>query len=118
MYLERLSAISGRIDGSLALSLVADDGMPIESISTDPGLDLETVAAEMVAQARTISQQQKELSVGEVRQLTVSGDAMTFVLSALGREYWLLAALGPEASIGRARFELKRAELLFENDLD
>ncbi len=118
MYLERLSSISRRIDGTLALTLVASDGMPIESLSSAPELDLETVAAEMVAQAQTISQQQKELSVGEVQQLTIASEQMTFLLSSLDRGFWLLAALRPEASLGRARFELKRAVLLFENDLD
>jgi predicted regulator of Ras-like GTPase activity (Roadblock/LC7/MglB family) len=118
LYLERLSAVSQRLGGALALSLVDHDGMPVESLSSAPELDLETVAAEMVAQARTIAQQQKELSVGEVRQYTVTGARLTFVLSSLGGGYWLLAALAPETILGRARFELKRATLLFENDLD
>jgi predicted regulator of Ras-like GTPase activity (Roadblock/LC7/MglB family) len=118
VYLERLSSISSRIDGAVALSLVAGDGMPVESLSSEPQLDLEAVAAELVAQSRTISQQQKELSVGEVRQLTVAGERMVFVLSTVGHGYWLLAVLKPEANLGRARYELKRAILLFENDLD
>lgn len=118
MYLERLSAVSRRIDGAVALTLVAADGIPIESLSSAPDLDLEAVTAELVAQARTISHQQKELAVGEVRQLTVASERMTFLLSSLGRGFWLLAALLPEANLGRARFELKRATLLFDNDLD
>jgi predicted regulator of Ras-like GTPase activity (Roadblock/LC7/MglB family) len=118
VYLERLSAVSQRIEGAVAVTLVAADGISIESLSSDPGLDLETVAAEMVAQARSIAQQQRELAVGDLVQLTVAGEAMTFLLSSLGRGFWLLAALGPEALLGRARFELKRATLLFENDLD
>jgi hypothetical protein len=40
------------------------------------------------------------------------------VISALGSSYYLLLLLRPEASLGRARFELKRAALLFESDLD
>ena len=36
MFLERLSRISDRIDGALALSLVARDGIPVESVSSDP----------------------------------------------------------------------------------
>ena len=118
MYLERLSAISGRIGGALAVSLVDHDGMPVESFSAAPDLDLESAAAEMVAKARNIQLQQKELSVGDVRQLTVAAELRTFLLSAVGRGFWLLAVLTPEAGLGRARFELKRATLLFENDLD
>ena len=118
MFLERLSELTQRIDGAVALSLVAEDGIPIESVSASPDLDLEVVAAEMVTLARAISKEQKELSVGTVRQFTVAGEKMTFLLSRVGGRNWLLAALRPEAALGRARFELKRAELLFEEDLD
>jgi len=118
VFLERLSTVSGRIEGAIALSLVDQDGMPVESVSLAPGVDLEAVAAELVAQVRAIASQQQELSVGEVRQVTIAGEKTTFVVSSLGSGYYLLLLLRPEASLGRARFELKRAALLFESDLD
>lgn len=118
MFLERLSTVSNRIEGAIALSLVDHDGMPVESVSLAPGVDLESVAAELVSQVRTISNQQQELSVGEIRQVTIGGSRTTFVVSAVGTGYYLLLLLRPEASLGRARFELKRAALLFEDDLD
>jgi predicted regulator of Ras-like GTPase activity (Roadblock/LC7/MglB family) len=118
MFLERLSSVSDRIEGAVALSIVAADGMPVESVSASPELDLETIAAELVTLARSIAKEQRELSVGELRQFTVAGDRLTFVLSRVASHFWLLAALAPNASLGRARFELKRAELLFEDDLD
>ena len=70
MFLEHLSTISGRIEGAIALSLVDRDGMPVESVSASPELDLEAIAAELISQVRAISQQQQELSVGEVQQFT------------------------------------------------
>jgi hypothetical protein len=33
MFLERLNSITDRIDGAVALSLVAADGIPVESTS-------------------------------------------------------------------------------------
>jgi predicted regulator of Ras-like GTPase activity (Roadblock/LC7/MglB family) len=117
VFLERLSSISGRIEGAVALSLVDRDGIPVESVALAPDLDLETVAAEMINQVRAISAQKQELSVGEVRQVTVAGDRTCFVVSTVGDGYYLLLLLKPEASLGRARFELKRATLLFEDDL-
>ncbi len=118
MFLERLSAISGRIEGAVALSLVDHDGIPVESVSLAADVDLESAAAELVAQVRAISSQQQELSVGEVRQVTIAGERTSFVVSSLGGGYYLLLLLRPEASLGRARFELKRATLLFEGDLE
>ncbi|HVR98900.1 MAG TPA: roadblock/LC7 domain-containing protein [Thermoanaerobaculia bacterium] len=117
MFLDQLSRISNRIDGALALSLVAKDGIPVESVSSDPDLDLEVLAAELVAQARSISENHRELEVGEVQQLAVTTDRLTLMVSSVAADYYLLLVLGPEGSYGRARFELRRARLLLEQDL-
>lgn len=118
MFLERLSAVADRAGGAIAVSLIADDGIPIESVSSAPDLDLEAVAAELVSLARSISQEQRELDAGDLRQFTVVGARSTYLLSRLAERYWLLAVLAPGSSLGKARFELRRAELEFEDDLD
>jgi predicted regulator of Ras-like GTPase activity (Roadblock/LC7/MglB family) len=117
MFLEQLSRISNRIDGAVALSLVAKDGIPVESFSSDPDLDLEVLAAELVAQARSISENHRELDVGEVQQLSVMTDRLTLMVSSVAADYYLLLVLGPEGNYGKARFELRRARLLLEADL-
>ena len=117
MFLEQLSRISNRIDGAVALSLVARDGIPVESFSSDPDLDLDVLAAELVAQARSISDNHRELDVGEVQQLSVMTDRLTLMVSSVAADYYLLLVLGPEGNYGKARFELRRARLLLEADL-
>jgi predicted regulator of Ras-like GTPase activity (Roadblock/LC7/MglB family) len=117
MFLDQLSRISNRIDGAVALSLVAKDGIPVESVSSDPDLDLEVLAAELVAQARSISENHRELDVGEVQQLSVMTDRLTLMVSSVAADYYLLLVLGPEGNYGRARFELRRARLLLEEEL-
>ncbi|MFL6237283.1 MAG: roadblock/LC7 domain-containing protein [Thermoanaerobaculia bacterium] len=117
MFLDQLSRISNRIDGAVALSLVAKDGIPVESFSSDPDLDLDVLAAELVAQARSISDNHRELDVGEVQQLSVMTDRLTLMVSSVAADYYLLLVLGPEGNYGKARFELRRARLLLEEDL-
>ena len=117
MFLEQLSRISNRIDGAVALSLVAKDGIPVESFSSDPDLDLDVLAADLVAQARSISENHRELDVGEVQQLSVMTDRLTLMVSSVAADYYLLLVLGPEGNYGKARFELRRARLLLEADL-
>ena len=117
MFLDQLSQISNRIDGALALSLVARDGMPVESVSSDPNLDLEVLAAELVNQVRSITENHRELAVGEVQHLSVTTDRLTLMVSSVAADYYLLLVLGPEGSYGRARFELRRARLLLEAEL-
>ena len=117
MFLDQLSRISNRIDGAIALSLVARDGIPVESFSSDPDLDLDVLAAELVAQVRSISENHRELDVGDVQQLSVTTDRLTLMVSSVAADYYLLLVLGPEGNYGKARFELRRARLLLEEDL-
>ena len=117
MFLDQLSQISNRIEGALALSLVARDGMPVESVSSDPSLDLEVLAAELVTQVRSITENHRELDVGEVQHFAVTTDRLTLMVSSVAADYYLLLVLGPEGNQGRARFELRRARLLLESEL-
>lgn len=117
MFLEQLNHISNQIEGALALSLVARDGIPVESVSSDPDLDLEVLAAELVAQVRSITENHRELEVGEVQQLSVTTDRLTLMVSSVASDYYLLLVLGPEGNYGKARFELRRARLLLEEEL-
>jgi predicted regulator of Ras-like GTPase activity (Roadblock/LC7/MglB family) len=117
MFLDQLSRISNRIEGAVALSLVARDGIPVESFSSDPDLDLEVLAAELVAQVRSIGENHRDLDVGGVQQLSVTTDRLTLMVSSVASDYYLLLVLGPEGNYGKARFELRRARLLLEADL-
>ena len=117
MFVDRLKDISSRIEGALALSLVARDGMQVESVSTTPELDLEVLSAELMTQVRAISQNHQELSVGSVRHLSVVTDRLMMMVSLVTAEYFLLLVLESGANTGKARFELRRSVLLFEDDL-
>jgi predicted regulator of Ras-like GTPase activity (Roadblock/LC7/MglB family) len=118
MFLERLSQVSSRIEGARALTLVDEDGIAVESVSSSPDLDLDLLAAELIAQLRGIAHDNRELQVGEVQQLSVTTERYTFVVSAVAQGYYLVLVLGERGIHGRARFELRRARLLFEKDLE
>ena len=117
MFLDQLSRISNRIEGAVALSLVAKDGMPVETFNSNPDLDLDVLAAELVAQVRSITDNHRELDAGEVQHLSVTTDRFTLMVSSVASDYYLLLVLGPEGNYGKARFELRRARLLLEGDL-
>ena len=117
MFIERLNRISNRIEGALALSLVAADGITVESFSSTSDLDLDLLAAELINQIRDVSQDQQEVAAGEVLQFSVATDHVTVVVSSVSDSYYLLLVLAGGANEGRARFELKRARLLLEDDL-
>ncbi|MDA8016978.1 MAG: hypothetical protein MPN21_05965 [Thermoanaerobaculia bacterium] len=117
MFTERLEQVADNIDGFMALALVAGDGIPVESVKRSEDVDFEVLSAELMAQVRAISQNHQELAVGKVQHFAVTTDRMTLMISSLAKGYYLLLVQRAGSNIGKARFELRRALLLFEKDL-
>ena len=111
MFLEKLNSISSRIADARALALVDKDGITVESVSSDPDIDLEALAAELVLQARSMTDNHRELGAGPVQHLSVAADEGTLMVSSLTQDFYLLLVLGQEGIHGQARFELRRAVL-------
>ena len=119
MFLERLSQVSSRIEGARALTLVGEDGIPVESVSSSPDLDLDLLAAELVAAAARASRTTTASSRSAKCSSSRSPPSATRSSSApWPRATISLLVLGERGVYGRARFELRRARLLFEKDLD
>ena len=118
MFEERLEKLHGRIDGVAAVALVSQDGLTVESRTADDAdLDLEALAAETLDQIRVISESQSGPALGRVRHFSMGTDRLTLMASALSAGYYLLLVMKAGAPAGRARFELRRALLEFEEDL-
>ncbi len=118
MFHDRLQSICESIDGALAVSLVGKDGITVESFGDSQSLDMEALGAELLAQTQAISRDHRELAMGEVRQLSVTTELYTVLVSALVGGYSLLLVLEEKGgSYGKARFELRRAQLKLESDL-
>lgn len=116
MFAERLKRIHDRLDGLVAVSLVGHDGIPVASHNTSP-LDIEALAAELMTLVHSISDDHGELAVGPVRHFAVATDRCALMVGELIADYYLLMVLEKSASLGRARYELRRATLDFEADL-
>jgi len=117
MFEDRLQDICGKIHGAVAATLVDRDGITVQSHAENSDIDLEALAAELLAQTKTIARDHRELDLGELKQLSVTTDQYTVLLSSLTGSYSLLLVLSDEGSYGRARFELRRALIEFESDL-
>jgi len=117
MFLEKLTAISSRIADSRALALVDKDGITVESVSSDPDLDLEALAAELVLQARSMTDNHRELDAGPVQHLSITAASGTLMVSSIAQDFYLLLVLGQEGIHGQDRFELRRAILSLGSEL-
>ena len=117
MFEDRLQQICKKVDGAVAATLVDKDGITVETHTENGSIDLEALAAELLAQTTAIARDHRELDLGELRQLAVTTDRYTVLVSSLTGSYCLLLVINNEGSFGRARFELRRALIQFESDL-
>jgi predicted regulator of Ras-like GTPase activity (Roadblock/LC7/MglB family) len=113
MFEDRLRELVERVGGACAATLVASDGISVQSFSSQEGPDLEMLAAELLSQIGRLS----DLAVGKVGQYMIAADAYTVMLGRLTDGYYLMLVLGQGGNVGRARYELRRAPLEYERDL-
>ncbi len=120
MFEQRLAGIASRLDGLVFASLVAADGILVESYAAtdDIGkLDTENLAVELLTQLKAITQNHGELGLGEVFEYSLGTEHFSVILGRVAPSYYLMLVLAVGTGVGRARFELRRAPLAFEKDL-
>lgn len=117
MFQERLESIRRRLDGAIAVSLVAADGIPVETAGEADGLDLDALAALTLAQIRHLGSAPSDLQLGRPLQLVLTTERCRLLATHVGKGYYLMLVLGVHGSLGRASYEARRARLAFEGDL-
>jgi predicted regulator of Ras-like GTPase activity (Roadblock/LC7/MglB family) len=111
-----LEEFRSAVDGTLAVTLIGTDGIPIDTI-TSPDLPMESISAELTSFLKGLRLSNTELDTGDVRQISVVTDRYTTILSQVTSDYFLLVILSPDASYGRARFELAKAKFKLQDEL-
>lgn len=117
MFREVLTDIAGKVDGTLALSLISLDGIAIDTIGDTDELHLDAIGAELGSFLKGIKQSSAEVETGEVEQFSLSTDRFHTILSSVTSEYFLLMILSRDGNYGRARYELRRAKLRLQDEL-
>ena len=117
MFREVLEDIAGRVEGTLALTLIGLDGIAIDTVGDTDDLHLDAIGAELGSFLKGIRQSSVEVETGEVEQFTVSTDRFHTILSEVTSEYFLLMILSRDGNYGRARYELRRAKLRLQDEL-
>jgi len=117
-FTETLTSIANRIEGCAAVVILGIDGIPIERHVRDlnTSLDIETVATEFTTLVRRSMRTASDSELGEMREMVFATDSMSFLLRPITSEYFLLLALNPGGNVGRARFELRKAQLAMETE--
>lgn len=104
-----LSDLLGRIDGAIGALVVESTGIPVQTMSTDPSLNMEDVAALMAKFLKETTDMIRDLGLSSLKSATISIDTLVFLLDHVHSNYWLGVLVESWSNIGLARFEMKRA---------
>ena len=115
-FSDSLTGITDRIEGCAAVVILGIDAIPIESHVRDlhPSFDIDVIATEFTSLVRRSMRTAEDTGLGGLREMVFVTEALTFLLRPITPEYFLLLAMNPGASVGRARFELRKAQLAME----
>ncbi len=113
MFKPILETILARTEGSLGALIMGIDGIAVERTLKQSGheANLDVAAAEFTSLVRNAQRAGKDTGLGNLHELVISLDDAVVLMRLLGQEYFVVLAISPEGNLGRARFELRKAEL-------
>lgn len=113
MFKELLETIVERTEGSLGALIMGTDGIAVEKVLGEAGMDanLDVAAAEFTSLVRSAQRAGTDTGLGGLRELVISLEGALMVMRLLSRDYFVVLAMNSQGNLGRARFELRKAEL-------
>ena len=113
MFKEILETIIEHTEGSLGALIMGIDGIAVERSLKQAGQEanLDVAAAEFTSLVRNAQRAGKDTGLGNLHELVISLENAVVLTRQLGRDYFVVLAISPEGNLGRARFELRKAEL-------
>jgi predicted regulator of Ras-like GTPase activity (Roadblock/LC7/MglB family) len=113
MFKNLLENIIERTEGSLGALIMGTDGIAVEKVLGEAGMDanLDVAAAEFTSLVRSAQRAGNDTGLGGLRELVISLEGAVMLMRLLSRDYFVVLALNSHGNIGRGRFELRKAEL-------
>jgi len=118
MFKEALQTIVEKTDGSLGALIMGADGLSVEKYFNEEGYaaNLDVAAAEFTSLVRSAARSGNDLALGDLRELVVALTSVTFIMRLFNKDYFVVLAMKPEGNLGRARYELRKAELMLAHE--
>lgn len=117
-FSDTLGGLAKRIEGAVAAIILGIDGIPIERYVTalEPGLDIEMIATELTTLLRRGMHTATDTALGDLREMVIVTERLTLLLRPITPDYFLMLAVIPGGNVGRARYELRKAQLVLEEE--
>jgi predicted regulator of Ras-like GTPase activity (Roadblock/LC7/MglB family) len=113
MFKQALEGINDRTEGALGSLIMGLDGIAVEKVMLDEGVDanIDVAAAEVTTLVRGAQRAGRDTGLGALGELILSYEGMSVIARLVASDYFVVLALKPGGNLGRGRFELRKAEL-------
>lgn len=113
MFKSILENVIERTEGSLGALIMGVDGIAVERSLKQAGQEanLDIAAAEFTSLVRSAQRAGSDTGLGNLHELVISLNDAVLLMRLLGKDYFVVLAISPEGNLGRARFELRKAEM-------
>ena len=119
MFKEVLQRALDNTEGCFGVLIMGTDGIPVEKVwqpdSTATNLDV--AVAEYTSLLKSVKRTNKEMGLGRLEEVILATESGIFILRFVSEDYFIAIVLSVSGNFGRARYELRRAELLLEKEL-
>ncbi len=118
MFKNTLQEIADRTEGCLDVLIIGLDGIIVERVRQKKAefANFDIIIAEYTSLIRKTKQIGNDTELGGLSEMTISNGNAVFVLRLVSEDYFLTLVLASDGNFGRGRYELRRAELLLENE--
>jgi predicted regulator of Ras-like GTPase activity (Roadblock/LC7/MglB family) len=105
------------VEGARCVLLTSFDGMVVASAVASDGPVPEVVAAQLADLFHRVGIAHRDAGLAVPQEFTAGGSSVQSALRVVTPQYMLVAVLDGIASLGRTRFELRKAAAALETEL-
>ena len=117
-FREQLENIVHGVPGTIACTLMDQDGIVVDSYQVGGTLDVATLLTELAVATGTLRNLAKEeLGTGAVREFAIQGTQLSAILRPITEEYFLAVVMTPQAMDGKLRYLMRLSEAEFKKEL-
>ena len=114
MFTGLLNQIIDRTQGAEAALLVGNDGIIIERTGDQKIEDFDTLAAEYAMVMQRSRFTASDTGLGKLSEMLTITDQTVLLTRMVDADFFVMIKLNPSCNLGRARYEVRRAELMME----
>ncbi len=107
-FREHLEQVCHDVEGAVACSLMGVDGIEVDTHLQDGGdVDVKSLLVEYSGVLRSAREAAEAHAAGGVAEIAISTEKLLAIVRLVSPEYFMVVALTPEGTFGKARYLLR-----------